>query len=140
MRQSAAVGLGRSGSPGVIPTLVRALGDRDGDVQSAASDALLSPALSAQAVPPLIATFGRPTPVPFNASQTLARMGNQAVPQLEQAAQSADAPTQTWAAVTLGQTDSKTAGIVQALTPLTRSADAQVRYAAQEAINRLSGA
>ena len=93
-----------------------------------------------RSVPPLIAAFGRPTPAPFNASQTLARMGNLAVPPLEQAAQSADPQTQTWAAVTLGQTDSKDPGIVQALTPLTRSADAQVKYAAQEAINRLSGA
>ena len=139
VRRSAAVGLGRSGSPAVIPTLVRALGDPDGDVQSAASDALLSPALAAVATPSLIATFQRPTPVPFNASQTLARMGNQAVPALEQAAQSPDAQTQTWAAVTLGQTDSKTPGIVEALTPLTNSANGGVKYAAQEAINRLSG-
>ena len=140
VRRSAAVGLGRSGSPEVIPTLVRALGDRDGGVQSAASDALLSPALSARATPLLIAAFGGPTPAPFNASQTLARAGNQAVPLLERAARSADARTQTWAAVTLGLTDSKAPGIIPALTPLTGSTDAQVRYAAQEAINRLSGA
>ena len=140
VRQSAAVGLGRSGSPGVIPVLVRALGDRSGGVQSAASDALLSPALSARAVPLLIAAFVGPTPAPFNASQTLARLGNQAVPPLEQAARSADARTQTWAAVTLGLTDSEAPDIVPALTPLAASADPQVRFAAQEAINRLSGA
>jgi HEAT repeat protein len=139
VRRGAALGLGRSGSPAAIPTLVRALGDPDGDVQSAASDALLSPSLSGPAVAPLIASFTRPTPVPFNAAQTLARMGNQAVPQLEVASRSGDRRTQTWAAVTLGETDSKDPGILSSLKPLTASADAQTRYAAAQALSRLSG-
>ncbi len=139
VRRGAALGLGRSASPAAIPTLVRALGDRDGDVQAAASDALLSPALSAPAVAPLIASFTQPTPVPFNAAQTLARMGGQAVPQLEAAARASDPRTQTWAAVTLGETDSKDPAVRAALQPLTASADPQVHYAASQAINRLSG-
>ncbi|MBV9848893.1 MAG: HEAT repeat domain-containing protein, partial [Armatimonadetes bacterium] len=139
VRQSAAIGLGRSGSPAVIPTLVRALGDPDGNVESAASAALLAPTLAPSAITPLIASFNQATPVPFNASQTLARMGNGAVPQLEAAAKSANPQTQTWAAVTLGQTDSKDPKIVAALTPLTKSGNPQVQFAAAQAINRLSG-
>jgi HEAT repeat protein len=139
VRRSAALGLGRSGSPAVIPTLVRALADPNGDVQSAASDALLSPALSVPAVAPLIASFTRPTPVPFNASQTLSRMGNQAVPQLEAAIRTANPLTQTWAAVTLGQTDSKDPGIQSALKPLMASANPEVKFAASQAVSRLAG-
>jgi HEAT repeat protein len=139
VRRGAALGLGRSGSLAAIPTLVRALGDPDGDVQSAASDALLSPSLSSAAVMPLIAAFTQPTPVPFNAAQTLARMGNQAVPALEAASRSADPRSQTWAAVTLGETDSKVPGILTSLKPLTAGPDPEVRFAATQAISRLSG-
>ena len=139
VRQSAAVGLGRSGNPAVIPTLVKALADRDGNVQTAASAALILPALAPAAVSPLIQSFKSPSPVPFNASQTLAGMGNQAVAQLETVAKAADPQMQTWAAVTLGQTDSKDPAVVEALKPLASSQNAQVQFAASQAINRLSG-
>ena len=66
-------------------------------------------------------------------------MGSQAVPQLEAMAKSADPLLQTWAAVTLGQTDSKDPAVVDALKPLAGSQNAQVQFAASQAINRLSG-
>jgi len=139
VRQAAVQGLGQSGSPQAVPILVAALADPDGGVASAASDALLTPDLEAAAVPLLVALFDKPAPVPFNASQTLSRMGNLPVPALRQAAGSASPQVQTWAAVTLGETDSKDPGITQALTPLTRSANADVQYAATQALGRLAG-
>ncbi len=94
--------MGQSGNKLFLPILTRALGDTDGTVASAASDALLSPAAASNAVPSLIAAFARPDPVPFEASQTLARMGNLSVPSLKTAAASPNPRVQTWAAVTLG--------------------------------------
>ena len=139
VRQAAVQGLGQSGDPLAVPTLAAALADPAGGVASAASDALLTPSLEAAAVPLLVASFGKPAPTPFNASQTLARMGNLPVPALRAAAASSNPSTQTWAAVTLGQTDSKDPGITAALTPLTRSANANVQYAATQALGRLAG-
>lgn len=138
VRRSAAEGLGRSGSPAAIPTLVRALHDPDGDVQTAASDALLSPQLEPAAVAPLIASFTQPTPTPFNASRTLARMGDQAVPALIQATKTTDPATQTWAAITLGQTGSKQQSVVPALTALASNSSPEVQFAAKSALNELS--
>lgn len=139
VREAAVQGLGQSGSPQAVPLLVSALTDPDGGVASAASDALLTPGLEAAAVPLLVASFGKPAPTPFNAAQTLARMGNLPVPALRAAAGSPNPQVQTWAAVTLGQTDSKDPGITQALTPLTHSANANVQYAAAQALERLAG-
>lgn len=139
VRQAAVQGLGQSGSPLAVPILVAALADPDGGVAGAASDALLTPSLEEAAVPRLVASFRQPAPIPFNASQTLARMGNLPVPALRTAAASANAQVQTWAAVTLGQTDSKDPGITQSLTPLTRSANTHVQYAATQALERLAG-
>lgn len=143
VRQSAVVGMGRSSNLSAIGPLVRALGDSDGTVASAASDGLLSlvtsnPTAAKQAIPQLIASFGQPAPVPFNASTTLAQMGNLAVPALKAAAAGLNPQQQTWAAVTLGQTDSKDPSIVQALAPLKDSANPQVSYAASQALERLT--
>lgn len=139
VRRSAVVGLGQSGSPAVVPALVASLGDPDGGVASAAEDALLTPALEKSAIPLLIASFAKPTPVPFYASQTLSRMGNLPVGPLEAVASSGNPQMQQWAAVTLGQTDSKDPAITTTLSPLTKSANAGVQYAATQALNRLSG-
>lgn len=139
VRQAAVQGLGQSGSPLAVPTLVSALADPEGAVASAASDALLTPDLEAAAVPLLVALFDKPAPVPFNASQTLSRMGNLPVSALRQAAGSSNPQVQTWAAVTLGQTDSKDPAITASLTPLTRSANTGVQYAATQALGRLAG-
>ncbi len=139
VRRAAVQGLGQSGSPLAVPTLVEALADPDGAVASAASDALLTPDLEGTAVPLLVALFDKPAPVPFEASQTLSRMGSLPVPALRQAAGAASPQVQTWAAVTLGQTNSKDPGITAALTPLTRSANSSVQYAATQALGRLAG-
>jgi HEAT repeat protein len=140
VRRSAVIGLGQSGSPAVIPALVASLSDTDGGVASAASDALLAPALEPSAIPLLIDAFTKPTPVPFLASETLSRMGNMPVRALETAASSAANPqAQQWAAIALGQTDSRDPAIAATLTPLTKSTDPDVQYAATQALNRLSG-
>lgn len=140
VRRSAVIGLGQSHNAGAIPSLVAALSDPDGSVASAASDALTtSDAVEIPAIPALIAAFAKPTPVPFNASQTLSRMGDLAVPSLVAATKNANPQIQTWAAVALGQTESKKPEVVAALTPLKGSANPGVQYAASQALDRLAG-
>lgn len=143
-RRGAAVGLGRSGNPAVIPTLVRALGDSDGGVASAAQEGLLTPALEREAIPALVASFSQPTPAPFHASETLARMGeltqSDVVPALTKAIASGNASSQTWAAVTLGQTGSQAPAVLTALHGLAVSPDPHIQYAAQQSLIALSGA
>jgi len=144
VREGAVTGLGRSGNVAVIPTLVRALGDKDGAVATAAADGLLTPALEKDAVPALVAAFAQPTPVPFNASDTLSRMGaltaTDVIPALTQAIDSGDTHTQTWAAVTLGEIGVKDAPVLAALSRLSSSPDPHVQYAASQAQLKLSGA
>jgi len=143
VREGATVGLGRSGNPAVIPTLVRSLGDADGAVASAAQQGLLTPALEHDAIPALVASFNQPTPAPFNASQTLARMGaltqSDVVPALTKAIAAGGTPAQTWAAVTLGQSGSKDGAVISALQSLAQSQNPQVQYAAQQSLVQLVG-
>lgn len=140
VRRSAVVGLGQSGNPQVVPSLVAAMGDPDGSVQSAASDAITSAqALETAAIPALIGSFAKPTPVPINASQALSRMGDLGVPALVAATKNPNPSVQTWAAVSLGQTESKKPEVLAALAPLKENANESVKFAATEALNRLSG-
>ncbi|MGI4789448.1 MAG: HEAT repeat domain-containing protein [Janthinobacterium lividum] len=144
VREGAMVGLGRSGNPTVIPTLVQALGDHDGIVAGAAQTGLLTPALAKPAIPLLVAALSQPTPVPFNASETLSRMGalaeSNVVPLLTKAIQAGNAPTQTWAAVTMGEIGTKSAPALTALQGLSKSTDPHVQYAASQSLLRLAGA
>ena len=144
VREGAMVGLGRSGDPSVIPTLVQALGDSDGVVAGAAQTGLLTPALAKPAIPLLVAALSQPTPVPFNASETLSRMGalaeSDVVPLLTQATQTGKAPTQTWAAITLGEIGSKSPAVMTALQDLSKSTDPHVQYAASQSLLKLAGA
>ena len=142
VRESITVGLGRSGDLSVIPTLVKALGDSDGVVSSAAQTGLLTPALAKPAIPMLVAALSLPTPVPFNAAETLARMGalaeSDVVPRLTQIIATGNAPAQTWAAVTLGETGTKSASVQAALQGLSKSANPQVQYAASQSLLKLA--
>ena len=142
VRESAVVGLGRSGDPSVIPTLVKALGDPDGVVSSTAQTALLTPALAKPAIPALVAALSLPTPMPFNAAETLARMGalaeSDVVPRLTQTIATGNAPSQTWAAVTLGEIGTKSAPVLTALQGLSKSANPQVQYAASQSLLKLA--
>ena len=144
VREGAVTGLGRSGNPAVISTLVRSLGDPDGTVASAASDGLLTPGLEKAAIPALVAAFSQPTPVPFNASGILSRMGaltqSDVVPALTNVIAGGDAQTQTWAAVTLGQIGSKDQPVLDALQQLKGSQDTHVAYAASQSLLKLTGA
>ncbi len=143
VRSGAVIGLGRSGNVVVIPTLVRALGDKDGTVATAAADGLLTPELQKEAIPALVAAFAQPTPVPFNASDTLSRMGaltsSDVAPALAEATKSGTAQMQLWAAVTLGTIGVKNAPVQAALARLASSTNPQVRYAASQAQLKLSG-
>lgn len=142
VREGAIVGLARSGTPSVIPTLVKALGDRDGLVASSAQDGLLTPALAKPAVPALVAALSQPTPVPFNAGETLSRMGalaeSDVVPRLTQSLASGNVPAQTWAAVTLGEIGTKSAPALAALQGLAKSTNPQVQYAASQSLLKLA--
>ncbi len=142
VRESAVVGLGRSGSPSVVPALVQALSDSDGTVAAAAQTALLTPALAKPAIPALVASLSGPTPAPFNAAETLSRMGalaeSDVVPRLTHSIATGNAPTQTWAAVTLGEIGSKSDAVVSALRGLSKSANPQVQYAASQSLLKLS--
>ena len=144
VRESAVVGLGRSGDPAVIPTLVRALGDRDGIVAVSAENGLLTPALAKPAIPQLVAALSQPTPVPFNAGETLGHMGalaeSDAVPLLTRSVASDPPPTQTWAAITLGEIGSKVPSVLTALQSLSKSTDPHVQYAASQSLLKLAGA
>ena len=143
-RRGAAIGLGRSGNPAVISALVRALGDNDGGVASAAQEGLLTPGLAHDAIPALVASFNQPAPAPFHASETLARMGaltkSDVVPALTKAIAAGGPSAQTWAAVTLGQTGSSDAPVLAALRGLAQSRDPHVQYAAQQSLVALVGA
>ena len=142
VRESAVTGLGRSGDPLVIPTLVQALGDRDGIVASAAQTGLLTPALAKPAIPALVSALSLPAPVPFNAAETLARMGalaeSDVVPRLTQTIATGNALSQTWAAVTLGEIGSKSASVQAALQGLSKSANPQAQYAASQSLLKLA--
>jgi HEAT repeat protein len=142
VREGAVIGLSRSGSPSVIPTLVKALGDKDGLVAASAQDGLLTPALAKPAVPALVSALSQPTPVPFNAAETLARMGALAetdvVPRLTQSLASGNIPTQTWAAITLGEIGTKSAPALAALQGLAKSTNPQVQYAASQSLLKLA--
>lgn len=142
VREGAIVGLSRSGSPLVIPTLVKALGDRDGLVASSAQDGLLTPALAKPAVPALVAALSQPTPVPFNAGETLSRMGalaeSDVVPRLTQSLASGNVPTQTWSAITLGEIGTKSAPALAALQGLAKSPNPEVQYAASQSLLKLA--
>ena len=144
VREGAAVGLGRSGNPAVIPSLVRALGDPDGTVASAASQSLLTPALEKAAIPALVAALTQPTPTPFNASETLSRMGaltqTDVFPALAAAIDGGSPETQTWAAVTLGELGSKDKLVLDALQQLSQSPDAHVQFAASQSLEKLKPA
>lgn len=142
VREGAITGLGRSGDPAAIPTLVKALGDQDGTVAAEAQTGLLTPALAKPAIPVLVAALSQPTPLPFNAAETLARMGALAetdvVPLLTRSITTENAPTQTWAAVTLGEIGSKSAAALTALRGLSKSANPQVHYAASQSLLKIA--
>ena len=69
----------------------------------------------------------------------MTRMGELAVPELVAATKNPNPSVQTWAAISLGQTESKKPGVQEALAPLKASTNPHVQFAATEALNRLSG-
>ena len=139
IRRVAIQALGRSGNTSVISKLIDALGDKDGDVASAAQDALVSSELASTAIPQLIAAFTRPSPIPFNASQVLTNMENLSIPALKAALVSPEPQIQMWAAVSLGQSNTHDPEVAAALRPLQQSTNEQVRYAASEALAHVAG-
>ena len=138
------LGLGNTANPQVVKMLVTALGDNNGLVADAASTSLLNPSLAAAAVPELVAGFREATPTPFLASQTLVHMTGEARPAVVAALQGAldsnNADAQTWAAVTIGQSDIRDAPVVAALTKLSVDGSTPtVKWAAGQAAQQVQG-
>lgn len=147
IRRSGAIGLGMgsTANPEVVKMLVAALGDKNGLVADAASTSLLNPPLASAAIPDLVAAFGKPAPVPFMASQTLVRMTGEARPAVVAALQGAltskNPQSQTWAAVTVGQSDIKDAPIVARLNALaTTGSTPDLKWVASQAVEEVQGA
>jgi len=138
------LGLGNTANPQVIKMLVTALGDKNGLVADAASTSLLNPSLASAAVPELVAGFSKPSPTPFLASQTLEHMTGEARPAVVAALQGAldsnNPDAQTWAAVTIGQSDIKDAPVVAALNKLAQDGSTPtVKWVAGQAAQQLQG-
>jgi HEAT repeat protein len=138
------LGLGNTPNPTVVNMLVAALGDKNGLVADAASTSLLNPSFANTAVPVLVAAFQQPAPRPFLASQTLVHMTGESRPAVVAALQSAlnssNAQAQTWAAVTIGESDIKDAPVVAKLNSLASSGSTPtVKWVASQAAEQLQG-
>ena len=138
------LGFGNTANPQVVKMLVAALGDKNGLVADAASTSLLNPSLAAAAVPELVAGFQKPSPTPFLASQTLEHMTGEARPAVVAALQGAlnsnNPDAQTWAAVTIGQSDIKDQPVVDALNKLAQDGSTStVKFVAGQAAQQLQG-
>ena len=130
---AAAKALGFAGNKAAVNPLIAALSDPDGSVDLAARDALA--AIGPDAADALLAATKQDGPVALYASQALARLGTSALPTLQKATESADASTQRWAAVALGEL-----GVAEArpsLLKLAASPNADVAFVANEQLNRI---
>jgi hypothetical protein len=126
-----------------VGILVDSLGDPSGLVAESASASLINPIFQADAVPLLVASFRRPSPVPFFASKTLVHISGNihgaAVNALQAALSSTDLNTQKWAAVTLGQSSSQDPSVKEALTKLEQNAKStDLKWVAEEALKQLA--
>ncbi len=134
IRAAAATALGFSDNrPGVAP-LIAALNDPDGGVAAAAQQSLTT--IGASAAPELLAVLQRGGTDALYAAQALGRQGTAILPALRQAAGTAPAAQQRWIAVALGEVG--TADARSPLEQLAQSPDNDVKYVAQQQLNRLT--
>ena len=135
-RGGAALGLGYAGNAAAVDPLVRALNDPDGDVGTAARDALS--AIGPAAIDKLIAVIQKDGAEAYYATQALANQGAAALPALQRVADGTNRTAQHWAAVALGTLSSS--GVQSArpvLIKLAKSTDDDVQYVANEQLRRL---
>jgi HEAT repeat protein len=133
VRAAAAAALGFPDNRASVAPLVTALGDKEGTVAAAAQQALQ--AIGPAAIPDLLATMQQGGPNALYAAQVVGRQGAPALPALEQAAKTAPPMQQRWIAVALGEIG--TADVRAPLQELAQSQDANVKYVAQQQLNRL---
>ena len=138
VQSSAVAGLTLASNPDAAAVLLSALSNADGDVANAAADGLLNPAFEQRSISPLVSLLSGAGNAPFYASQVLAKMGDLAVPQLTAALTSKNPQQQSWAAVTLGETDTKNSTAISILNTLTKSTNKNVQYAATSAVEQLT--
>lgn len=135
-RSASAQALGFPNNASAVDPLVRALSDADGQVNTAARDALSR--IGAPAVDKLITIIQSDGAEAYYAAQVLANLGPSAVPALTRVADGSNRIGQHWAAVALGTLSS--AGVVEArpvLQRLAKSSDEDVQYVANEQLHHL---
>ena len=134
VRAAAATALGYAENRAGAAPLVVALNDPDGIVTSAAQQALT--AIGQAAVPDLLAVLQRGGTDALYAAEALGRQGTPALPALQQAAGTASPLAQRWIAVALGTVGTAEARPV--LQQLAQSPDNDVKFVAQQQLNRLT--
>jgi len=115
---------------------VQALHDPDGDVDTAARDALS--AIGPSAIDKLVTVIQTDGAEAYYAAQALANQGSAALPALTRVADGNNRVAQHWAAVALGSLSSS--GVQNArplLVKLAKSTDDDVQYVANEQLHRL---
>jgi len=135
-RSAAALALGFPGNAAAVDPLVQALHDPDGDVDTAARDALA--AIGPAAIDKLVAVIQTDGAEAYYAEQALASQGAAALPALQRVADGNNRTAQHWAAVALGSLSSS--GVQRArplLVKLAKSTDDDVQYVANEQLHRL---
>lgn len=134
VRSAAAAALGFTDNrPGIAP-LIAALGDPDGNVATAAQQAIT--AIGPAAVPDLLTVLQRGGTDALYAAQALGRQGTPALSALQQAVGTSTPTTQRWLAVALGNVG--TAEARPTLEQLAQSPDSDVKYVAQQQLNHLT--
>jgi HEAT repeat protein len=135
-RSAAALALGFPGNSAAVDPLVKALNDPDGNVNTAARDALS--AIGPAAIDKLIGVIQTDGAEAYYAAQALSNQGAAAVPALQRVAEGNNRAAQHWAAVALGSLSSS--GVQSArpvLAKLAKSTDDDVQYVANEQLHRL---
>lgn len=134
IRAAAATALGFPDNRPAIAPLIAALNDPDGSVATAAQQSLTT--IGASAAPELLAVLQRGGTDALYAAQALGRQGTAILPALRQAAGTAPPTQQRWIAVALGEIG--TADARPPLEQLAQSPDNDVKYVAQQQLNRLT--
>ena len=134
VRAEAAAALGFANNQAAVAPLIAALSDPDGNVATAAQQSLTT--IGPPAVPELMTVLQRGGTDALYAAQALGRQGTPALSALQQAAGTAPPLAQRWIAVALGTVG--TAEARPALQQLAQSPDNDVKFVAQQQLNRLT--
>ena len=133
IRAACAIALGFAGNGGSVSSLIAALHDADGDIGTAAVDALAS--IGEPAIEPLVAVLKSNQDQALYAAEALAKIGMPSFEALKTLAGSASPVSQRWAAVALGEMG--IAEGLQVLTTLSQSNNEEVAFVAKDQLARL---